>query len=141
MERFLGILIEHFAGAFPLWLAPEQVRVLPIVDKVLDYANEVLALLRSSGLRAELDSRPEKIGAKIRDAQLEKIPAMLVIGVKEAEARTVSYRDRMSGDLGPVPLEQAVARLKRESDERIVHKTATPISTSANDLGNEQHEY
>ena len=80
MERFMGILIEHFAGAFPLWLAPEQVRVLPISDKVADYAQQVLARLLEKGFRATLDLRAEKIGAKIRDAQLEKIPAMLVVG-------------------------------------------------------------
>src|SRR5258708_6017071 len=100
MERFMGILIEHFAGAFPLWLAPEQVRVLPISDKVADYAAEVLRDLQSAGLRASIDSRPEKIGAKIRDAQLEKIPVMLVVGAKEAETRAVSYRDRVEGDKG-----------------------------------------
>src|SRR3984957_14686934 len=85
MERFMGILIEHFAGAFPLWLAPEQVRVLPISDKVADYSRQVLSRLLEQGFRVTLDSRPEKIGAKIRDAQLEKIPAMLVVGAKEAE--------------------------------------------------------
>ena len=87
LERFLGILIEHFAGAFPLWLAPEQVRVLPISDKVADYAQAVLDALLEAGFRATLDQRPEKINAKIRDAQLEKIPVMLVVGAKEAEHR------------------------------------------------------
>ena len=104
LERFLAILIEHFAGAFPLWLAPEQVRVLPISDKVADYAQSVLARLVEAGFRATLDQRPEKINAKIRDAQLEKIPAMLVVGVKEAEQQAVSYRDRTAGDLGAMPL-------------------------------------
>src|SRR5947208_5860536 len=85
MERFMGILIEHFAGAFPLWLAPEQIRVLPISDKVIEYANRVLTELQAAGLRAAIDGRPEKIGAKIRTAQLEKVPVMLVVGAKEAE--------------------------------------------------------
>src|SRR5437763_6228907 len=92
MERFMGILIEHFAGAFPLWLAPEQVRVLPISDKVADYAGRVLRELQAAGLRASLDSRPEKIGAKIRHAPLEKVPVMLVVAAKEAEAESTSYR-------------------------------------------------
>ena len=112
----MGILIEHFAGAFPLWLAPEQVRVLPISDKFADYAQHVLG--RAPATRASappIDLRPEKIGAKIRDAQLEKIPVMLVVGGKEAESQAVSYRDRHDGDLGAMPLAEAVARLKAES--------------------------
>src|SRR5213075_2936142 len=96
LERFVGFLIEHFAGAFPLWLAPEQVRVLPISDKVADYAQQVLARLREGGFRAAVDLRAEKIGAKIRDAQLEKIPVMLVVGAKEAESQAVAYRDRQA---------------------------------------------
>ena len=130
MERFMGILIEHFAGAFPLWLAPEQVRVLPISEKVNAYADEVLIALRSAGLRAELDVRPEKIGARIRDAQLAKVPAMLVVGAKEAEAGLVSYRDRLEGDLGPMPLSEAVAKLKAESDARTT-RPADPIGDAA----------
>ena len=113
MERFMGILIEHFAGAFPLWLAPEQVRVLPISDKFADYAQSVQAELQEAGFRATGDYRPEKIGAKIRDAQLEKIPDMLVVGDKEAENQAVAYRDRVDGDLGAMPLAQAIARLKQ----------------------------
>ena len=124
MERFMGILIEHFAGAFPLWLAPEQVRVLPISDKFVDYARHVLATLQSFHFRAELDTRPEKIGAKIRDAQLEKIPVMLVVGAKEAETGTVSYRDRLDGDLGALPLDEAVRRLKAEVDARTIRQVA-----------------
>ena len=122
MERFMGILIEHFAGAFPLWLAPEQVRVLPISDKVADYADRVLAELKAAGLRAAVDRRPEKIGAKIRDAQLEKIPVMLVVGAKEAEAGHVAYRDRIDGDLGALPLADAIARLKAETDARTIRQ-------------------
>lgn len=127
MERFMGILIEHFAGAFPLWLAPEQVRVLPISDKFAGYAQEVLQALRGAGLRAEVDQRPEKVGAKIRDAQLEKIPVMLVVGGKEAETRSVSYRDRHDGDLGAMPLNDALARLASEVAARTV-RAVTPLA-------------
>ncbi len=142
MERFMGILIEHFAGAFPLWLAPEQVRVLPISDKVADYAGTVLAALREAGLRAEIDSRPEKIGAKIRDAQLEKVPAMLVVGVKEAESGAVSFRDRVDGDLGAMSLREAVARLKEESDSRAIRHVAPPAEEPVDEVGGgEKHAY
>jgi threonyl-tRNA synthetase len=140
MERFMGILIEHFAGAFPLWLAPEQVRVLPISDKFLDYAQRVLAELQAAGLRASLDSRPEKVGAKIRDAQLEKIPAMLVVGGKEAESETVSYRDRIDGDRGSMPLKEAVAQLKAESDARTIRQVAVAPPPPDEDRA-EQHSY
>ena len=113
----MGILIEHFAGAFPLWLAPEQVRVLPISDKFAEYARHVLSELQRAGLRASIDLRPEKIGAKIRDAQLEKIPVMLVVGGKEAESQTVSYRDRIDGDRGAMPLPRP-SRSSRPSPTR-----------------------
>ena len=130
MERFMGILIEHFAGAFPLWLAPEQVRVLPISDKVADYARQVLAGCSRQGFRATLDLRAEKIGAKIRDAQLEKIPAMLVVGAKEAENQAVSYRDRVDGDLGAMPLDEALARLEAECDSRQSRQAAPAAGRS-----------
>jgi threonyl-tRNA synthetase len=126
MERFMGILIEHFAGAFPLWLAPEQVRVLPISDKVADYAQQVLGKLREAGFRATADLRPEKVGAKIRDAQIEKIPVMLVVGAKEAESQAVSYRDRQGGDLGAMPLDDALARLKSEVESKQGRQAAPP---------------
>ncbi|RUL88805.1 threonine--tRNA ligase [Tautonia sociabilis] len=128
MERFMGILIEHFAGAFPLWLAPEQVRVLPISDKVAEYADLVLNELKAAGLRASVDRRPEKIGAKIRDAQLEKIPVMLVVGAKEAEAGLVAFRDRIDGDLGAMTLAEAVSRLRAEADSRAIRQAASPLS-------------
>ncbi len=140
MERFMGILIEHFAGAFPLWLAPEQVRVLPISDRFNDYARRVLSELLAAGLRATVDARPEKVGAKIRDAQLEKIPAMLVVGAKEAEAETVSYRDRVDGDRGTVGLKEAVAAIKAESDARTIRGVAAAAPAPAEDRG-EQHAY
>ena len=141
MERFMGILIEHFAGAFPLWLSPEQVRVLPISDKVAEYAHKVLAALQAVGLRASVDLRPEKIGAKIRDAQLEKIPVMLVVGAKEAETGAVSYRDRLDGDRGAMPLTEAVAKLKAESDARTIPHVAPIEPHTPLEGGGENHAY
>jgi threonyl-tRNA synthetase len=141
MERFMGILIEHFAGAFPLWLAPEQVRVLPISDKVAGYAHEVLGQLRAEGLRASVDLRAEKIGAKIRDAQLEKIPVMLVVGAKEAEGQTVAYRDRQAGDLGAMPLAAAVARLKAECASRKSTQAAPASVAPSTEEEAEDHTY
>ncbi len=113
-ERFVGILIEHFAGAFPSWLAPVQVRVLPVVDEVLPYAEKVYAHCRQVGIRTELDKRAEKIGYKIRSAETEKVPFMLVIGKRESEQGSVSIRVRTQGDQGSLPLEDALSRLKRE---------------------------
>jgi threonyl-tRNA synthetase len=141
LERFMGILIEHFAGAFPLWLAPEQVRVLPISDKVADYGQAVLGKLLDAGFRATLDHRPLKINAKIRDAQLEKIPVMLVVGAKEAEQEAVAYRDRAEGDLGAMPLSQAIARIQRENAERIARTSAGALPPAAPEEGREQHAY
>jgi threonyl-tRNA synthetase len=141
MERFMGILIEHFAGAFPLWLAPEQVRVLPISDKVAAYAQHVLDRLREKGFRAGLDHRAEKIGAKIRDTQLEKIPAMLVVGAKEADNELVSFRDRIAGDLGAMPLAEAIARLEAECTSRQTRQSATPIPAAPAEEGAENHTY
>jgi threonyl-tRNA synthetase len=141
MERFMGILIEHFAGAFPLWLAPEQVRVLPISDKVTEYAQQVLELLRRHGFRANADLRAEKIGAKIRDSQLEKVPVMLVVGVKEAESRSVSFRDRAAGDLGPMPLDEALARLENECQSRLVRAASNVPAAPAAEEGTEAHTY
>jgi len=141
MERFMGILIEHFAGAFPLWLAPEQVRVLPISDKVAEYSTRVLSALQAAGLRASMDARPEKIGAKIRDAQLEKIPVMLVVGVKEAEASTVSYRDRLEGDLGALPLDDVVKKLREESASRSIRQPPPPPEPPPAEDETEKHAY
>jgi threonyl-tRNA synthetase len=141
MERFMGILIEHFAGAFPLWLAPEQVRVLPISDKVAEYAHRVHDQLTQSGFRTGLDLRAEKIGAKIRDAQLEKIPAMLVVGAKEAETETVSFRDRIAGDLGAMPLADALARLEAQRDSRQTPQAVAPPTAVPPVEGTEDHTY
>jgi len=125
MERFCGILIEHFAGAFPLWLAPEQARVLPISEKFSEYGQKVEAELKSHGFRVAGDYRPEKIGAKIREAQLEKIPYMLVVGEKEAAAGTVAVRDRVDGDLGAMSVADLVARLDKEVRERTIRQVST----------------
>ena len=106
IERFFGVLIEHYAGAFPLWLAPVQVTVLPITDRINDYASEVGADLREAGFRVEVNLKSDKIGAKIRDAQLQKIPYMVVLGDKELEERKVAIRERRQGDIGVMPLEE-----------------------------------
>ena len=113
-ERFIGMLIEHFAGAFPLWLAPEQVRVLVVSQKFEEYGRQVELQLKQAGLRAAGDYRPEKIGAKIRDAQLELIPYMLVVGAREMEGGTVAVRERRKGDLGSIPVGEAIAKLSGE---------------------------
>jgi threonyl-tRNA synthetase len=113
-ERFLAMLIEHYAGAFPLWLSPLQAVVLPIADRHLDYARAVQAELAAAGLRAALDERQEKIGYKIREAQLQKVPYMLVVGDREAAEGTVSVRSRAGGDLGSRPTAAFVAAARDE---------------------------
>ncbi|MCD8337367.1 MAG: threonine--tRNA ligase [Lachnospiraceae bacterium] len=114
IERFIGILIEHFAGAFPTWLSPEQVRILPISDKYIDYADKVKAALREEGIRANVDTRAEKIGYKIREAQIAKTPYMLVVGAKEEEEGLVSVRSRSEGDKGQSSLADFTAAIKEE---------------------------
>ena len=114
-ERFIGILVEHYAGEFPLWLAPVQARVLPLADRHAGYAREVSAALGAAGLRAELDDRTESVGRKIREAELRKTPYMLVVGDREQEERAVSLRRHKEGDLGTVALGDAVARLTEEA--------------------------
>ncbi|MBR4755243.1 MAG: threonine--tRNA ligase [Lachnospiraceae bacterium] len=106
IERFIGILIEHYAGKFPLWLAPVQVKILPISDKHIEYAKSVVADLTAKGFRCELDTRDEKIGYKIREAQLEKVPYMLIVGQKEEDEKTVSVRKRDQGDIGSMTIDQ-----------------------------------
>ena len=115
IERFFGILIEHYAGAFPLWLAPEQVRVLPISDKALDYARKVQAGLREAGFRVEIDTSAEKLGAKIREATIMKVPYQVVVGPRDEAAGTVSVRSRVDGDLGAMKLADLVSRLQSEA--------------------------
>jgi len=114
VERFFGMLVEHYAGAFPLWLAPVQVSVLPLSEKLAGYADEVTKKLKDAGFRVHLDNRNEKLQAKIRDAQLEKVPYMLVLGGKEAEAGTVAVRHRTKGDLGARGLDEFIGDLKKE---------------------------
>ena len=116
IERFIGILIEHFAGAFPTWLAPVQVKVLPISDKHMEYGTKVLNELQAAGIRAEIDTRAEKIGYKIREAQMKKIPYMLVVGAKEEEEEKVSVRSRANGDEGQCGLVEFVEKIKEEID-------------------------
>ncbi|MEI3174518.1 MAG: threonine--tRNA ligase [Lachnospiraceae bacterium] len=123
IERFIGILIEHFAGAFPTWLSPEQVRVLPISDKYLDYANQVNAKLNEEGIRSSVDSRAEKIGYKIRDARLMKVPYMLIVGAKEEEQGLVSVRSRFAGDEGQTELASFVDSIKEEVRTRALRET------------------
>jgi threonyl-tRNA synthetase len=118
VERFFGILIEHYAGAFPLWLAPVQVEICPVSEKVADYARHVTETLKRHGFRVHLDDRNEKLPAKIRDAQLQKIPYMLVLGPKESDAGTVSVRHRTKGDLGPKPLPEVMESLTKEVDSK-----------------------
>ncbi len=122
IERFIGILIEHFAGAFPTWLSPVQVKVLPISDKYMDYAGNVLDELKENGIRAEIDTRAEKIGYKIREARLQKIPYMLVVGAKEEEEGKVSVRSRFLGDEGAKDLSVFVSDIKEEIRTRANRK-------------------
>jgi threonyl-tRNA synthetase len=117
-ERFVGVLVEHYAGAFPTWLAPVQARVLPISEKHIDYARTVHGRLRAARIRAELDDRNEKLGYRIRDAQVRKVPYMLVVGAREAENGTVSLRHRSGDDLGAVPIDRVLADLTREIGSR-----------------------
>lgn len=114
LERFMGILIEHFAGKFPLWLSPVQVKVLPISEKYIRYAKDIETMLKEAGVRCETDERAEKIGYKIRAAQLEKVPYMLVAGEKEVEAHSISVRDRENGDLGRMPISRFLEILHEE---------------------------
>ena len=118
IERFIGVITEHFAGAFPAWLAPVQVKVLPITDRAAQYADQVAAQIDAAGYRVETDHRSEKIGYKIREAQLQKIPYMIVVGDKEAEAGTVAVRTRAGVDQGAMPLADFLAALKSEVDNR-----------------------
>ena len=118
IERFIGVITEHFAGAFPLWLAPEQVRILPISDKFHDYAQDVCKQLDMEGLRVSVDTRSEKIGYKIREAQLHKIPYMLIIGEKEVESGTVSVRKRGEGDIGAVRIGEFIDSAKLDVAEK-----------------------
>jgi len=116
LERFFGILIEHYGGAFPLWLAPEQVRVLPITQHQLDYARGIADQLRHADVRVSVDEDSEKIGAKIRRAQMEKVPYMLVVGGREAEAGAVAVRRREGGDQGVMPRDAFLELVRKENE-------------------------
>jgi threonyl-tRNA synthetase len=140
MERFIGVLIEHFAGAFPLWLAPEQVRVVTVSEKSEEYGREVEAKLAAANLRAAGDYRGIKLNAKIREAQLELIPYMFVIGEKDRDEGTVSVRDRLEGDLGAIPLAAAIAKLQAEITAKTVRQVAKQESLPATDRES-QNEY
>lgn len=118
IERFIGILIEHYAGKFPVWISPVQVKILPISDKFNDYAYEINKALIEAGIRVELDTRAEKIGYKIREAQLQKTPYMLIVGEKEVESNTVSVRHREDGDIGSINIEDFIARIISEVKDK-----------------------
>jgi threonyl-tRNA synthetase len=118
IERFFGVLIEHYAGAFPLWLAPVQVAVLPITDRINEYAESVAAELRNAGFRVESNTKSDKIGAKIRDAQMQKVPYMLVLGDQELEAKTVAVRERKEGDIGAMSLEEFKEKISQQKQSR-----------------------
>jgi threonyl-tRNA synthetase len=132
MERFCGVLIEHFGGDFPLWLAPEQIRLVPISDKVMDYAKTVLAQMQAADLRVTLDTHSDKLGAKIRRGEIDKVPYVLVLGQKEAEAQSASVRSRAKGDEGVHPIAELITRFKNEAatkalpEKKIVAATAAP---------------
>ncbi|MBP3940832.1 MAG: threonine--tRNA ligase, partial [Christensenellaceae bacterium] len=118
IERFIGILIEHYAGKFPVWLAPVQVKVLPISDKFAEYGEKLIREMKAAGIRCEMDTRSEKIGFKIREAQLEKVPYMLVVGAKEAEEGKVSVRSRDEGDKGSFEIADFVAMVAEKNASR-----------------------
>ena len=126
MERFCGVLIEHFGGDFPVWLSPEQVRLVPISDKTSEYAREVLAQFKAAGVRATVDEHSDKLGAKIRRAEIEKVPYTLVLGAKEAESRSVSVRSRARGDEGVLAVDQFVARVQEEIRTRALSEKKKP---------------
>jgi threonyl-tRNA synthetase len=118
LERFFGVLIEHYAGAFPLWLAPVQAVVISVAERHQEYAREVAAELRGHGVRVHVDDRPERMNYKIREAQIQKVPYMLVVGDKEVEAKTVSVRHRQAGDLGPMAALAVAEKIARLAAER-----------------------
>ena len=120
IERFIGILIEHYAGKFPVWLSPVQAKILPITEKQNEYAKKVAAALTEKGVRVTVDDRNEKIGYKIREAQMDKVPYMLVVGEKEATDNLVAVRRRDKGDTGAVPVDEFVKTIVKE----IADKTA-----------------
>ncbi len=135
MERFVGVLIEHFAGAFPLWLAPEQARVLTVSEKSEAYGHQIEQRLHEAGFRISGDYRGQKLGAKIREAQLALIPYMLVVGEKDAQNGTVTIRDRLEGDLGALSVDEAIAKLRDEVEAKTVRQVAPSESSMPVDRG------
>jgi threonyl-tRNA synthetase len=119
MERFFGILVEHYAGAFPLWLAPEQIRILPITNVQHDRAFELVAELKKAGIRADVDDRSTSIGGKIRKGRNDRIPYMAVIGEKEIESGLLAVRNRKDGELGTLSLEDLIAQINKEVNEKV----------------------
>ena len=132
MERFTGLLIEHFAGKFPTWLAPEQVRVLPISDKVADFAENVRKALAAKCVRVTLDDAPDKIGAKIRNARLDRVPYMVVVGQREAEQGLVSIRHRELDVVGTMSVEEFVAAVTSEIEQRLIRPALEPQQKEEN---------
>ena len=120
-ERTLALLIEKYAGAFPTWLAPTQVQIIPVSEKHFDYAEKVTAQLKKAGVRAECDYRNEKLGYKIREAQLEKVPYMIILGEKEIEQNNISVRSRKEGDLGSKTVEEFIARINDEVENKTLN--------------------
>ena len=119
LERFFGVLIEHYAGAFPAWLAPIQVELIPIADRHIDYAKEVADQLRANGIRCEVNAGSDRMNAKIRDAQKQKIPYMLILGDKEAEDKAVSLRMRSGENPGAMSVDEFIALVKKQVAEKI----------------------
>jgi len=119
LERFIGLLIEHYAGLFPLWLSPVQVVVIPVSDRFIDYGRRVFDILKKSGLRVDIDTEDAKLGYKIRKAELEKVPYMVIVGSKEVETDTVSVRSKRDGDLGQMDIFELVEKLKDEIEKKI----------------------
>jgi threonyl-tRNA synthetase len=118
LERFMGILIEHFAGAFPTWLSPIQAKIIPITDAQHEFGNKVMQELKDAGIRVEIDDRSEKMQAKIRDAQMQKIPYMLVIGARETESNTIAVRQRDGQDLGSISISEFIAKIKEQINNK-----------------------
>jgi threonyl-tRNA synthetase len=141
MERFVGMLIEHFAAAFPLWLAPEQIRILGLNDDMLPYCREVQANFQQAGFRVAIDTHSANVKKKIRDAQLDLVPYMLVVGPKDQQQGGVSVRDRIEGDLGLMTTAAALAKLAAERDGRVIRQVAKREAVAAGSEGGEANEY
>jgi threonyl-tRNA synthetase len=144
MERFVGMLTEHFAGAFPMWLAPEQVRICPLSEKSNDYAFELEKQFTEAGFRVTVDARGAKVQAKIRDAQVELIPYMAVVGPREAENQSIALRDRIEGEVGTMPVAEVMAKLAEEVNTRrirqsVANKLAETEQPKVEETGNNEY--